>query len=89
VLLPEAVDGARLTRFLRDDMGVTFAGGQGHLTGKIVRLAHLGHVGPFDVVVGLAALEMALARFGQRVRFGAGVGAAQDLLAQGWDAPSR
>ncbi len=84
IWLPEGVDGARLVRFLRDEMGVTMAGGQDHLTGKIVRIAHLGHVGAFDVIVGIAALEMALARFGHPVAAGQGVGAAQGVLKDEW-----
>ena len=84
IWVPEGVDGARLVRFLRDEMGVTMAGGQDHLTGKIVRIAHLGHVGAFDVVVGIAALEIALSRFGHRLPYGRGVGAAQAVLQEEW-----
>jgi len=51
--------------------------------GKIVRIAHLGYVGTFDVVTGLAALELALHHFGASVEFGRGVGAAQAILREG------
>ncbi len=87
ILVPSGVAGGRLVRYLRDQMGVTVAGGQGHLTGKIVRVAHLGYVGPFDVVIGIAALEMALSRLGHRVSFGRGVAAAQAVLEPGWPEP--
>src|SRR5262249_6478694 len=40
VVLPPDVDGSGLFRYLRDRMGVTFAGGQDQLKGKIVRIAH-------------------------------------------------
>ena len=83
VLLPEGVDGAGLVRYLRDRMHVTFAGGQDQLKGKIVRLAHLGYVGAFDVVTGIAALELALGQFGAPVQLGRGVGAAEAVLAEG------
>jgi aspartate aminotransferase-like enzyme len=86
--IPPAVPGAPLVRYLRDQMGVTMAGGQGHLTGKILRIAHLGHVGAFDVVIGIAAIEMALARFGHHVSFGHGVAAAEAVLAPGWAPPA-
>jgi aspartate aminotransferase-like enzyme len=86
IWVPEGVDGLRLVRYLRDEMGVTVAGGQGRLKGKIIRIAHVGHAGPFDVVVGIAALEIALARLGYAVRFGQGVGAAEAVLAEGWTA---
>jgi aspartate aminotransferase-like enzyme len=87
IRVPEGVDGVRLVRFLRDTMGVTMAGGQDHLTGKILRIAHLGYVGAFDVVVGLAALEMALTQLGHPVPLGQGVGAAQAVLKDEWREP--
>ena len=81
--LPANVDGAGVVRYLRDKMHVTFAGGQDQLKGKIVRIAHLGYVGTFDVVTGLAALELALHHFGAPVEFGRGVGAAEAILREG------
>jgi aspartate aminotransferase-like enzyme len=83
VLLPAGSDGSGLVRYLRDRMGVTFAGGQDRLKGKIVRLSHLGYVGAFDVVTGLAALELALHAFDVPVPLGRGVGAAEAVLAEG------
>jgi aspartate aminotransferase-like enzyme len=80
ILVPAGIDGGALTKYLRDRLGVTIAGGQGHLKGKILRLAHIGYADSFDVVVGLAALEMALQHFGHDVAFGRGPGAAQEAL---------
>lgn len=77
---PPDVDGGKLVAYLRDRMGVTFAGGQDQLKGKIVRIGHLGYVGAFDVVTAIAALEMALLHFGHRLVLGRGVGAAQEVL---------
>ncbi|MBB5021987.1 pyridoxal-phosphate-dependent aminotransferase family protein [Desulfurispira natronophila] len=78
--LPESLDGKALVRYLRDTMGVTVAGGQDHLEGKIIRINHMGYVDSFDIVTALAALEMALHRFGQPVKLGQGVAAAQEIL---------
>ena len=61
IYVPSDVDGGKLVAYLRDRMGVTFAGGQDQLKGKIVRIAHLGYIGVFDVVTAIAALEMASA----------------------------
>ena len=80
--LPDGVDGGKLAKYLRDTMGVTVAGGQGHLKGKVMRLAHIGYADTFDVIVGLSAIEMALAEFGHDVKFGTGTAAAQQLLAR-------
>jgi aspartate aminotransferase-like enzyme len=82
IFLPDSVPG-KLVGYLRDQVGVTFAGGQDQLKGKIVRIAHLGYIEAFDVVTAIAALEMGLAAFGHRVAFGAGVGAAQAVLMEG------
>ena len=81
--LPASVDGSALFRYLRDKMHVTFAGGQDQLKGKIIRLAHLGYVGAFDVVISLAALELALTHFGAGIELGRGIGAAEKILGEG------
>jgi len=78
--VPAGVDGGKLVAYLRDKMGVTFAGGQDHLKGKIVRVAHLGHMGTFDVVTAISALELGLTHFGREVGLGRGVGAAEKVL---------
>jgi aspartate aminotransferase-like enzyme len=82
IYLPEGVPG-KLVGYLRDKVGITFAGGQDQLKGKIVRIAHLGYIGDFDIVTAIAALEMSLAAYGHRLRFGTGVGAAQAVLMDG------
>jgi aspartate aminotransferase-like enzyme len=78
--VPDGVDGGKLVAYLRDKMGVTFAGGQDHLKGKIVRIAHLGYMGTFDVLTAIAALELGLTHFGREVGLGRGVGAAEKVL---------
>ena len=80
VYVPEGVDGAGLVKYMRDTMGVTMAGGQDHLKGKIFRVAHLGYVGNFDVIIGVSTIERALKKFGHDVKLGAGVAAAQEIL---------
>jgi aspartate aminotransferase-like enzyme len=82
IYVPEAVDGAKLVAYLRDRMGVTFAGGQDQLKGRVVRIAHLGYMDVFDTIAAVAAFEMALAHFGHRVELGRGVGAAEAVLAE-------
>ena len=81
--VPQGVDGEALTKVLANDFGVRAAGGQSQLKGKIVRFSHMGYVDAFDVLASLAALEMALGKLGYKVNYGAGVGAAQKVIAQG------
>lgn len=82
--VPEGVDGGKFVKYLRDDMGVTMAGGQDHLKGKIIRIAHLGYVDTFDIIVAISSIEMALRKFGHKVDFGKGVAAAQEILMEGY-----
>jgi aspartate aminotransferase-like enzyme len=81
--LPEGIEGGKIAKYLRDRMGVTFAGGQDHLKGKILRIAHIGYLGSFDIVTAMAALEMALKKFGAKIELGAGVAAAEPILFEG------
>ena len=78
VKIPESIDGTKLVKMIRDDLGVTLAGGQEHLKGKIFRIAHMGFCNQFDVITGIAAIEEGLHRSGYDVKKGAGVKAFQE-----------
>lgn len=82
--VPEGVDGGKLVKYLRDEVGVTIAGGQDHLKGKIIRVANLGYVNTFDVIIAVSAIEMALKKFGADIELGKGVAAAQEILVTGF-----
>ena len=84
VYVPEGVDGGKLVKYLRDEMGITLAGGQDHLKGKILRIAHLGYIDTFDIIVAISSIEMALRKFGHKMEFGKGVAAAQEILMEGY-----
>lgn len=77
IKLPEAIDGAKVPKLMRDRYGITIAGGQSQLKGKIARIAHCGYFGAFDVVTTIAAFEMTLRELGHELELGAGVAAAQ------------
>ena len=80
IRLPKQIDGVRFVKMMREKHGITFAGGQGKLRGKIIRIAHLGWMGEYDMVVAIAALERGLTEIGQEVLLGAGVSAAQEVF---------
>ncbi len=77
---PAGVDGQAIYKDLRVKYGITGAGGQDKLKGKIFRIAHLGYADTFDVITALAGLEMVLKGLGHPVKLGTGVGAAQEIL---------
>jgi aspartate aminotransferase-like enzyme len=78
--VPSGVDGKKLVKRMREEYGVSIAGGQVDLEGKIIRLAHMGYMDRFDVIVGLTALEMMLKDMGWSIELGKGVSAAERIL---------
>ena len=80
VELPETVDGGKVPKLLRDQYGITANGGQDQLKGRILRIAHCGYFGAFDIITTLSALELTLRELGADVELGAGVGAAQQVF---------
>jgi len=82
ITLPEAIDGTAVPKLMRDRFGITIAGGQGHLKGKIARIAHCGYFGAFDILVTVAGLEMTLSELGHELELGAGVAAAQRVFVE-------
>jgi len=77
---PAGVDGQAIYKDLRVKYGITGAGGQDKLKGKIFRIAHLGYADTFDVITAVAGIEMVLKGLGHPVKLGSGVAAAQEIL---------
>ena len=77
---PAGVDGQAIYKNLREKYGITGAGGQDKLKGKIFRIAHLGYADTFDVITAVAGIEMVLKGLGHPVKLGTGVAAAQEIL---------
>lgn len=61
---PAGVDADTLRAEVRKRYGIRLAGGQGALTGKIVRIGHMGFVDPFDVLAGITAIGLVIQRLG-------------------------
>ena len=81
IRIPDGVDGEALAKTMARDFGVKPAGGQGKLKGKIIRFTTMGYTDAWDILAAVGALEMALAKMGRKVEFGAGVAAAMKVLA--------
>ncbi|MDR2191960.1 MAG: alanine--glyoxylate aminotransferase family protein [Endomicrobium sp.] len=79
---PEGI-GGKIVKTLREKYGVSIAGGQGDLKGKIIRFAHMGFIGKADLLVGFACLEMVLTELGVQIEKGKGVAAAEEALLNG------
>jgi aspartate aminotransferase-like enzyme len=82
---PEGIDASELVSTMRDRYGVTLAGGQGPLKGRIVRIGHIGYYDVFDITTALGALEFALVEAGAEIERGVAVTRALETFA----APAR
>ena len=80
VLAPERIEAGKITSLMSKKYGITIAGGQDHLKGKIFRISHMGFMGNFDVIVAISALELTLKELGFPVDLGEGLKAAQEVF---------
>jgi aspartate aminotransferase-like enzyme len=87
-LPPPGLDVAALRKLLESRHGVVIAGGQGKMTGKMVRVGHLGAVAAGDVVQVIWAIEQALEELDIAPADGRGVAAVTNSM-QGVAAATR
>jgi len=80
VRVPEGIDGEKLVKTMRDIHGITIAGGQAELKGKVFRIASMGDLNEFDIILALACLEKVLYQMGHKFELGAGLKAAQEVF---------
>jgi len=80
IRFPADIDSKAFVNYMRREHGITYAGGQDKLSGKIIRIAHLGWVCEYDVIVAISALEMGLKESGYPIQLGAGVTAAEESV---------
>jgi aspartate aminotransferase-like enzyme len=57
LLPPTGVDASAVVKRLREVHGITVAGGQDHMKGKMIRIGHMGAYDFSDIVVVLSAIE--------------------------------
>ena len=80
LVMPDGVDAEEVRAKLRTEFGISVAGGQEQLKGRVIRVGHIGYIDALDTLGAIAALEMVLAKLGVDVPLGAGVRAAQEVL---------
>jgi aspartate aminotransferase-like enzyme len=88
VKIPESVNGSAFLKRLESRFGIKVAGGQGHIKGKIFRVAHMGIIDELDIIGTLTAIELVLDELGFPVELGSGVTAATRILAESSAAPA-
>ncbi|MDP2912494.1 MAG: alanine--glyoxylate aminotransferase family protein [Candidatus Omnitrophota bacterium] len=77
---PAGINADDIIKLLKTESGVTFAGGQEALKGRIFRAAHMGGIDRDYIIESLKALEQALAKLGHKFVPGSGVAAAERVL---------
>ncbi|HMG52895.1 MAG TPA: aminotransferase class V-fold PLP-dependent enzyme, partial [Kofleriaceae bacterium] len=80
VVMPDGVDGNRVVELALDRLGLEIASGLGELSGRIIRIGHMGWLNELEVIATIAGVEMALVMAGARIAPGVGVAVAQRYL---------
>ena len=81
VVAPEGFDGELIYKNLRNQYGITAAGGQDQLKGKVFRISHMGYADVFDIITAISGVEMVLACMGYKgAPLGSGVARAQAVM---------
>jgi aspartate aminotransferase-like enzyme len=83
VKVPASIkEGKLIPKTMKDKYGVTIAGGQDELEGKIFRLSHFGYCSHFDITTAISCLELVLNELGHPFQLGAGVTAVLKTFAE-------
>ncbi|NQT79963.1 MAG: alanine--glyoxylate aminotransferase family protein [Candidatus Aminicenantes bacterium] len=85
VKVPAGIDGLKLVKTMQGKYMAYIAGGQDPYKGKMFRIAHLGYMGGFDIIIALSALEMTLSELGYEFESGSSLKAAEDILKENWE----
>jgi aspartate aminotransferase-like enzyme len=83
IKVPQGIDGEKLVKTMRDTYGVTIAGGQAELKGKVFRIAHIGFIEESDIIACISCLEKVLHQMGYKFELGQGVKAAEEAFLKG------
>jgi aspartate aminotransferase-like enzyme len=73
---PPGIESTKVVKEIKSRFGVIITDGQGSMKGQMFRIAHLGYYDFLDV---LGALEVVLLKLGHKVELGSGVRAAQNV----------
>jgi pyridoxamine--pyruvate transaminase len=82
--VPDGLKDSDIIAAARAQYGVVFSSGRGETLGKLIRIGHMGPVAePIYAVVALTALAGAMRKLGRRIDLGAGIEAANAVIAEG------
>ncbi len=76
----EGLDTQEIVKRMRTKYGISIAGGQAHLKGKIIRIAHMGYINEQDMVMCLFCLEKVLNELGYKLEKGISLKTFQEVF---------
>ena len=79
-IAPESIGAGPVVKGLKENFGMTIAGGQDQAKGKIFRFSHIGDIEATDTIAIISAIESTLKSLGHDFNFGAGVTKATEIL---------
>lgn len=83
IVPPAGLDSSVIVKAFRERFNAVIANGQGDMKGSMFRIAHIGYYDYLDTIGIISGLEQVLASVAPgKVRFGAGVAAAQEVYAR-------
>ncbi|MEH7252436.1 alanine--glyoxylate aminotransferase family protein [Neobacillus niacini] len=80
ICAPKGIEVPTFIGHLKEKYHLDFAGGLGHLQGKIFRFGHMGYCLPSDILQAVSLIEAGLQDFSYSFEAGAGVKAAQNVF---------
>ncbi|MGB3364530.1 MAG: alanine--glyoxylate aminotransferase family protein [Thermodesulfobacteriota bacterium] len=80
IIAPPEIGAGKVIAGLRDEFGITVAGGQDQAKGKIFRISHIGDIDKTDTLSIVAAIESVLNQLGYEFNFGAATKKASEVL---------
>ncbi len=79
-IAPPEIGAGPVIKALKNDFGMTVAGGQDQAKGKIFRVSHIGYIDRSDTIAVISAVEQTLRKLGHKFNFGAGTAKAGEIL---------
>ncbi len=81
-IAPPEIGAGPVIKNLKDDFGITVAGGQDQAKGKIFRISHIGYIDRSDTIAVISAVEQTLKKLGHKFDFGAGTAKAGEIMSE-------
>ena len=82
ILTPDDTNAKELVLALREQHGITVAGGHGDMATRLFRIGHIGWFDIFDITTALAAVELVLTDMGAHIERGVAVTRALEAYAE-------